>query len=97
MRTLGLIPLLFSLVVPTMALAAPEGPVILKVTGNLDPADPTDGEVAFDMAMIQALPQHEIDEQSLGGQAAQIRGAQAGGRADGGEGQRQEHHAHRLE
>ena len=60
MRTLGLIPLLFSLVVPTMALAAPEGPVILKVTGNLDPADPSDGEVAFDMAMIQALPQHEI-------------------------------------
>ena len=60
MRTLGLIPLLFSLVVPTMALATPEGPVILKVTGNLDPADPTDGEVAFDMAMIQALPQHEI-------------------------------------
>ncbi|WP_394294845.1 molybdopterin-binding oxidoreductase [Aeromonas rivipollensis] len=60
MRTLGLIPLLFSLVVPTMALATPKGPVILKVTGNLDPADPTDGEVAFDMAMIQALPQHEI-------------------------------------
>ena len=60
MRTLGLIPLLFSLVVPTMVLAAPEEPVILKVTGNLDPADPTDGEVAFDMAMIQALPQHEI-------------------------------------
>ena len=60
MRTLGLIPLLFSLVVPTMVLAAPEGPVILKVTGNLDPANPADGEVDFDMAMIQALPQHEI-------------------------------------
>ena len=60
MRTLGLIPLLFSLVVPTMVLAAPEGPVILKVTGNLGPAAPSDGEVAFDMAMIQALPQHEI-------------------------------------
>ncbi|WP_374397311.1 molybdopterin-binding oxidoreductase [Aeromonas media] len=60
MRTLGLIPLLFSLVVPTMVLAAPEGSVILKVTGNLDSANPADGEVDFDMAMIQALPQHEI-------------------------------------
>ncbi|GJA32585.1 molybdopterin-binding oxidoreductase [Aeromonas caviae] len=43
-----------------MAQATPQGPVILKVTGNLDPADPADGEVLFDMAMIQALPQHEV-------------------------------------
>lgn len=60
MRHLGLIPLLFSLCVPAMALAAPQGPVILKVTGDVDPAEPAEGEVAFDMAMIQALPQHEV-------------------------------------
>ncbi len=60
MRYLGLLPLLFSLVVPGMALAAPQGPVILKVTGELEPADPGEGEALFDMAMIQALPQHEI-------------------------------------
>ena len=60
MRNLGLIPLLFSLVMPTMVVAAPQGPVILKVTGNVDPAEPVDGEVSFDLAMIQALPQHEI-------------------------------------
>ena len=60
MRYLGLLPLLLCLTLPGMAQATPQGPVILKVTGNLDPADPTDGEVAFDMAMIQALPQHEI-------------------------------------
>ncbi|MGY3942336.1 molybdopterin-binding oxidoreductase [Aeromonas tecta] len=60
MRNLGLIPLLFSLAMPAMVVAAPQGPVVLKVTGNVDPAEPTDGEVAFDLAMIQALPQHEI-------------------------------------
>ncbi|MCH7371425.1 MULTISPECIES: molybdopterin-binding oxidoreductase [Aeromonas] len=60
MRNLGLIPLLFSLVMPTMTLAIPQGPVILKVTGNVDPAEPADGEVAFDLTMLQALPQHEI-------------------------------------
>ena len=60
MRYLGLLPLLLSLALPGMAQATPKGPVILKVTGNLDPADPADGEVLFDMAMIQALPQHEV-------------------------------------
>ena len=60
MRYLGLLPLLLCLTLPGMALATPQGPVILKVTGNLDPADPADGEVLFDMAMIQALPQHEV-------------------------------------
>ncbi|MBP0602558.1 molybdopterin-binding oxidoreductase [Aeromonas sanarellii] len=60
MRYLGLLPLLFALVVPGVTLAAPQGPVILKVTGNLDPSNPADGEVLLDMAMIQALPQHEI-------------------------------------
>lgn len=60
MRKLGLIPLLFSLVIPVMTVAAPQGPLVLKVTGNVDPAEPADGEVAFDLAMIQALPQHEI-------------------------------------
>lgn len=60
MRYLGLLPLLLSLALPGMAQATPQGPVILKVTGNLDPADPADGEVLFDMAMIQALPQHEV-------------------------------------
>ena len=60
MRYLGLLPLLLFLALPGMAQATPQGPVILKVTGNLDPADPADGEVLFDMAMIQALPQHEV-------------------------------------
>lgn len=60
MRNLGLIPLLFSLFMPAMVQAAPQGPVVLKVTGDVESADPTDGEVAFDLAMIQALPQHEI-------------------------------------
>ncbi|MGU5660971.1 molybdopterin-binding oxidoreductase [Aeromonas sanarellii] len=60
MRYLGLLPLLFALVVSGVTLAAPQGPVILKVTGNLDPSNPADGEVLLDMAMIQALPQHEI-------------------------------------
>ncbi|MGL5814350.1 putative pterin-binding protein [Aeromonas sp.] len=60
MRNLGLIPLLFSLCLPAMVLAAPTGPVILKVTGDVEPVDPSNEEVAFDLAMIQALPQHEI-------------------------------------
>ena len=60
MRYLGLLPLLLFLALPGMAQATPQGPVILKVTGNLDPADAADGEVLFDMAMIQALPQHEV-------------------------------------
>ena len=60
MRYLGLLPLLLCLTLPGMAQATPQGPVILKVTGNLDPADAADGEVLFDMAMIQALPQHEV-------------------------------------
>ncbi len=60
MRYLGLLPLLLCLTLPGMAQATPQGPVILKVTGNLDPADPADGEVLFDMTMIQALPQHEV-------------------------------------
>ena len=60
MRNLGLIPLLFSLYLPAMVLAAPTGPVILKVTGDVEPVDPSNEEVAFDLAMIQALPQHEI-------------------------------------
>ena len=60
MRYLGLLPLLLCLTLPGMAQATPQGPVILKVPGNLDPADAADGEVLFDMAMIQALPQHEV-------------------------------------
>ncbi len=43
MRVLGLIPLLFSLAMPVMALEAPQGPVILKVTGNVLPAEATEG------------------------------------------------------
>ncbi|XBT52961.1 molybdopterin-binding oxidoreductase [Aeromonas veronii] len=60
MRNLGLIPLLFSLCLPTMVMAAPAGPVILKVTGDVKPVDPSSEEVVFDLAMIKALPQHEI-------------------------------------
>lgn len=60
MRVLGLIPLLFSLAMPVMALEAPQGPVILKVTGNVLPAEATEGVVSFDLAMLKALPQHEI-------------------------------------
>lgn len=58
MRKLGLIPLLFSLCLPAMA--APAGLVILKVTGDVEPVEPNSEEVVFDLAMIQALPQHEI-------------------------------------
>lgn len=60
MRVAGLIPLLFFLAMPVMALEAPQGPVILTVTGNVKPAEATEGEVAFDLAMLKALPQHEI-------------------------------------
>lgn len=60
MRNLGLIPLLFSLVMPAIVQAAPEGAVILKVTGSVAPAEPGDGEITFDLAKLQALPQHEI-------------------------------------
>lgn len=97
MRYLGLLPLLLSLTLPGMAQATPQGPVILKVTGNLDPADPADGEVLFDMAMIQALPQHEVvtsnpwvdkPHKYVGPKLADVLTE---------EGQRQEHHAHRPE
>lgn len=60
MRYLGLIPLLFSLAMPAIVQAAPEGPVILKVTGDVEPAEPADGDIVFDLAKLQALPQHEI-------------------------------------
>jgi hypothetical protein len=90
-------PVTLSLALPGMAQATPQGPVILKVTGNLDPADPADGEVLFDMAMIQALPQHEVVTSNPWVDKPHKYGAETGGRADGGEGQRQEHHAHRPE
>ena len=52
--------LALGLAMPAMALEAPQGPVILKVTGNVMPAEATEGVVAFDLAMLKTLPQHEI-------------------------------------
>ncbi|PJG59157.1 molybdopterin-binding oxidoreductase [Aeromonas cavernicola] len=60
MKMLGIISLLFSLALPAMALESPTGPIILKVTGNINATKTVDGGVQFDLAMLQALPQHEI-------------------------------------
>ena len=38
--------------------AAPSGPVILTVTGSISP-DAAEGRVAFDLAGLDALPQHQ--------------------------------------
>lgn len=38
--------------------AAPSGPVILTVTGSIDP-NAAEGGVAFDLAGLDALPQHQ--------------------------------------
>lgn len=40
--------------------AAPNGPVILTVTGNIGHTNVAD-EMQFDRAMLEALPQHEFD------------------------------------
>lgn len=61
MKKLGLISLLFSLAsFSVLALGTPAGPVILKVTGNVKATEAVDGIAQFDLAMLQALPQHEI-------------------------------------
>ena len=61
MNIFGWIPLLFSLVImPTASAEALTGPVILKVSGNIKSADEVDGKVLFDLAKLQALPQHEM-------------------------------------
>ena len=61
MKKLGLISLLFSLAsFSVLALGTPAGPVILKVTGNVKATEAVDGVAQFDLAMLQALPQHEI-------------------------------------
>lgn len=41
-------------------MAAPSGPVILTVTGNIGHTNVAD-EMQFDRAMLEALPQHEFD------------------------------------
>ena len=61
MKMFGWLTLLCSLVImPVMAAEALTGPVILKVGGNIRSADEVDGKVLFDLAKLQALPQHEI-------------------------------------
>ena len=61
MKMFGWLTLLCSLVImPVMAAEALTGPVILKVGGNISSADEVDGKVLFDLAKLQALPQHEI-------------------------------------
>ncbi|HEH9418705.1 TPA: molybdopterin-binding oxidoreductase [Aeromonas sobria] len=61
MNVFGWIALLLSLVImPTASAEALTGPVILKVSGNIKSADEVDGKVLFDLAKLQALPQHEV-------------------------------------
>ncbi|PKQ80239.1 molybdopterin-binding oxidoreductase [Aeromonas sobria] len=61
MNIFGCITLLLSLVImPTASAEALTGPVILKVSGNIKSADEVDGKVLFDLAKLQALPQHEV-------------------------------------
>jgi hypothetical protein len=61
----GLITLLFSTATWGLekeqddALALPQGPVILKITGAIDRANVGD-EAHFDRAMLNALPQHDV-------------------------------------
>jgi len=53
--------LLFALIaMPIVAAEALQGPVILKVSGNIRAADEVDGKVLFDLARLQALPQYEV-------------------------------------
>ena len=52
--------LLGSTALPARALDAPGGPVVLSVTGRV--RSPNEGPLAqFDMAMLEALPQHTIN------------------------------------
>lgn len=60
MIKIGLIPLLFCLAGPAMALGAPQGPVILTVSGNVNTEGTAAGKVELDLSLIQSLPQHEI-------------------------------------
>ncbi len=61
MNVFGCIALLLSLVImPTASAEVLTGPVILKVSGNIKSADEVDGKVLFDLAKLQALPQHEV-------------------------------------
>lgn len=61
MNVFGWITLLLSLaIMPTASAEALTGPVILKVSGNIKSADEVDGKVLFDLAKLQALPQHEV-------------------------------------
>ncbi|MFB2866489.1 molybdopterin-binding oxidoreductase [Aeromonas sp. MdU4] len=61
MKAFGWISLLLSLsIMPLVAAETPAGPVILKVSGNINSADEVNGKVMFDLAKLQALPQHEI-------------------------------------
>ncbi|MCE9954489.1 molybdopterin-binding oxidoreductase [Aeromonas veronii] len=61
MKMFGWLTLLCSLVImPVMAAETLTGPVILKVGGNISSTDEVDGKVLFDLAKLQALPQHEI-------------------------------------
>lgn len=61
MNVFGCIALLLSLVImPTASAEALTGPVILKVSGSIKSADEVDGKVLFDLAKLQALPQHEV-------------------------------------
>lgn len=60
MNVFGWITLLLLVIMPTASAEALTGPVILKVSGNIKSADEVDGKVLFDLAKLQALPQHEV-------------------------------------
>ncbi|MGL4716105.1 MAG: molybdopterin-binding oxidoreductase [Aeromonas sp.] len=45
---------------PVVASEALSGPAILKITGNIRSTAKVNGQVLFDLAKLQALPQYEI-------------------------------------
>lgn len=54
-----------SLALAVDALPAPEGRVVLTVTGNIDVTNTDDGRSAeFDLEMLSALPQHAFDTET---------------------------------
>lgn len=61
-RIPALLILLICATAPSQAqeLAAPEEPVILTVSGNIGKTNTGDGAAAFDLAMLDALPQTEF-------------------------------------
>jgi hypothetical protein len=62
-RRAALASLTMLLPVPTWALDAPKGKVVLSITGAIGQRN-ADGRADFDMAMLAALPQHSFSTQT---------------------------------